>query len=153
MEALQVASRAIAGRPRTDSSGLESMAAILDGQSVKTTESGGPRGYDVGKKIKGRKRQLAIDVEGLLIVVQVAAAKDGFFGSVQDRDSAPPLILESLTKSPAVEKLFADGGYAGPKLAGRLDLKQKRTLRVQRSRTCPSLGARGSRTARDRTQA
>ncbi len=82
--------------------------------------SGGPRGYDAGKKIKGRKRQLAVDVGGLPIVVQATAAKDGFFGSIQDRDSAPELILELLAKSPTVEKLFADGGYAGPKLAGRL---------------------------------
>ncbi len=53
-------------------------------------------------------------------MVQATAAKDGFFGSIQDRDSAPELILELLAKSPTVEKLFADGGYAGPKLAGRL---------------------------------
>ncbi len=53
-------------------------------------------------------------------MVQLGAAKDGFFGSVQDRDSAPEVILELLKKAPTVEKLFADGGYAGPKLAGRL---------------------------------
>jgi len=99
---------------------------------VKTTDpkspssSGGARGYDGGKKIKGRKRQLAVDVDGSPIVVQVETAKDGFFGSIQDRDSgldpkSPTLvILELLEKAPTVKKLFADSAYAGPKLAGKL---------------------------------
>lgn len=82
--------------------------------------SGSPRGYDAGKKIKGRKRQLAVDLEGLPLAIQVHEA------SVQDRDSAPDsksptlAILELLEKAPTVKKLFADGGYAGPKLAERL---------------------------------
>ena len=56
---------------------------------MKTTESGGSRGYDAGKKIfEGRKRQLAVGVEDSLIVIGLHPAE------VQDRDSAQEVILE-----------------------------------------------------------
>jgi putative transposase len=72
-----------------------------------TTESGGPRGYDAGKKVKGRKRQLMIDTDGRGLVLEPQPA------DVQDRDSAPVLLRLSRRSFPFVTKAFADSGYAG----------------------------------------
>jgi transposase len=82
-------------------------AIVVDSQSVKTTEAGGPRGFDAGKKIKGRKRHIAVDTLGLSIECQVAAA------SVQDRDALAPLLGAVHRKSPWVTMSFVDGGYQG----------------------------------------
>jgi transposase len=82
-------------------------AVIVDSQSVKTTEAGGPRGFDAGKKIKGRKRHLAVDTLGLPIECQLSAA------SVQDRDALAPLLGAVHRKSPWVTMSFVDGGYQG----------------------------------------
>ena len=88
----------------------EPTAAAIDSQSVKTTEMGGPVGYDAGKRIKGRKRHITVDTEGFPIVIVIQEA------SVQDRDGALEVILGMHEKAPRVTKLWADGGYAGPKL-------------------------------------
>ena len=49
-------------------------AGVIDSQSVKTTEIGGPRGYDARKNIKGRKRHIVVDTLGHLVGMQVHAA-------------------------------------------------------------------------------
>ena len=82
-------------------------AVVVDSQSVKTTEAGGPRGFDAGKKIKGRKRHIAVDTLGLPIECQVTPA------SVQDRDALAPMLGAVHRKSPWVTMSFVDSGYQG----------------------------------------
>jgi putative transposase len=79
--------------------------AIVDSQSVKTTEVGGAAGYDAGKQVYGRKRHILVDTLGLLLLVVVTAA------SVQDASSAAILEPRLRGKLPRVQKIIADAGY------------------------------------------
>ena len=79
---------------------------------MRTTHRGGVRGYDAGKKILGRKRHLLVDTAGLILKVRVHAA------SLQDRDGATLLLDQIDEPLGDLQLLWADGGYAGGKLAG-----------------------------------
>jgi len=85
----------------------EPSAAIMDSQSVKTTEMGGERGYDAGKKVNGRKRHVLVDTQGWLLAVLVLSA------AIQDRDGARLLLDKVKTCFPRLALIWADGGYAG----------------------------------------
>jgi putative transposase len=86
----------------------EASAGSVDSQTIKTTEAGGERGYDAGKKINGRKRHIVVDTIGFLIEVVVHAA------NIQGREGAK-LVLDKLSPDAkrCLKKLWADAGYRG----------------------------------------
>jgi putative transposase len=83
-------------------------AGIVDSQSAKTTGVGGEqRGYDGGKKIRGRKRHLLVDTEGLVLKVKVHSAK------VPDQDGLKLLLDSARTAVSGLKHLWLDAGYEG----------------------------------------
>ena len=88
-------------RPKSPSMG------IIDSQSVKTTEQGGPRGKDAHKGVSGRKRHLIVDTLGMILAVVVHAA------DIQDRDGARLVLAKIKGCFPRLVKILADGIYNG----------------------------------------
>jgi putative transposase len=85
----------------------EPTASVLDSQSVKTTEEAETKGYDAGKKVKGRKRHLLVDTLGLVLLVWMSTA------DVQDRDAAQAVLPLAAHDYPTLQKTWADGAYQG----------------------------------------
>jgi transposase len=92
-----------------------------------------PRGYDAGKKIKGRKRHIVTDTQGNLVGLVVHTA------DIQDRDGAVDLLASISTLCRWLRQVFADGGYAGDKLRNALTRIGQWTVEIYK----PSAAARG----------
>ena len=92
----------------------QASAMIVDSQSAKSAEGGEKRGFDGGKKVSGRKRNLIVDTLGLVVLAKVTAA------NVQDVHAGKQIFQDLLQRPELLERLqiiFADGGYRGELVA------------------------------------
>jgi len=115
---------------KTEGRKVAPTAAIVDSQSVKTPDQAGERGYDAGKKIKGRKRHLAVDILGLILAIKITSA------AVQDRDAAKGLIQGLVEVSGRLQIIWADGGYLGALVQWVKALRPFGKLKLEIVRRC-----------------
>ena len=99
---------------------------MTDSQSVKTTKSGGLRGYDAGNRVMGRKRHAMVDTAGR------GSVMDGHPASVKDRDGGLPLLCTSSRRWPFIQLSYANGAYASDRPAEarpiRLEIVRKASV-------------------------
>jgi len=110
-------------------------AAGTGSQSVRTTETAGPCGYDADGKARGRGRNVAAGVGGAPVAVQVRTV------DVQDRDDAPDVIPGTPGKVPAAGRVWADSGHGGERLEVVRRRKKAKTDRIDVRRMVRALRA------------